>query len=59
MHQQQAPPRLGPWVVKERPAGDWVVDRLDRETMRCRRHGPFSTEQAARDRLADITEPAS
>ncbi len=40
-------PRL-PWICKQRPAGDWVVDQLDREIMRVRRFGPYATEQDAR-----------
>jgi hypothetical protein len=39
--------RYGPWQCKQRPAGDWVVDQLDRETMRVRRYGPYPTEGQA------------
>ena len=33
--------RYGPWIVKKRPSGDWVIDQLDRKLMKARRYGPF------------------
>jgi hypothetical protein len=48
------PRRYGPWQCKQRPAGDWVVDQLDRETMRVRRYGPYPTEAEARTVYADL-----
>jgi hypothetical protein len=41
-------PRFGPWICKQRPAGDWVIDRLDRERMVVQRFGTYPTESAAR-----------
>ena len=48
--------RYGPWICKPRPAGDWVVDQIDRETMRVRRYGPYQTEAQAREGYADLAE---
>lgn len=44
----------GPWVCKQRPAGDWVVDQLDRLGMTVRRFGPYPTEAAARAVYAEL-----
>jgi len=46
--------RFGPWICKQRPAGDWEIDQIDRETMRIRRYGPYQTEAEAREMLAAI-----
>ena len=43
------------WLVKQRPAGDWVVDQLNRTTGQTRRLGPFKTEAEAREVWADLT----
>ncbi len=48
--------RYGPWICKKRPAGDWVVDQIDRETMRVRRYGPYPTEAEARAKLAELSD---
>ena len=39
--------RYGPWQCKHRPAGDWVIDQLDRQTLKVRRFGTFKTEAEA------------
>ena len=49
--------RYGPWLVKQRPAGDWVVDQIDRETMRVRRYGPYKTYPEAEAKWLDLTSP--
>lgn len=49
--------RFGPWLVKERPAGDWVVDQLDREKARVRRYGPYKTYSEAKAKWLDLTTP--
>lgn len=41
--------RYGPWTVKQRPCGDWVIDQLDRETMRVRRFGSYRSKIEALD----------
>jgi len=46
-----------PWRLRQRPAGDWVVDQLDRATMRVRRYGPYHQEAEARAVHADLTAP--
>ena len=51
--------RYGPWICKQRPAGDWVVDQLDRETMRVRRYGPYPTETEAGEVFAGLAERKS
>lgn len=50
-----------PWIVRQRPVGDWVVQQVDRATMTTRRHGPFPTETEAREMHAILTdsEPAT
>ena len=48
--------RYGPWICKQRPVGDWVIDQLDRETMRVRRYGPYPTEAEARAKLAELSD---
>ena len=45
-----------PWLVKQRPCGDWVVDQLNRTTGQTRRLGPYATEAEARRVWADLTE---
>ena len=45
----ERPHDYGPWILKERPAGDWVVDQLDRTTMKVRRFGPYKTTEEARE----------
>lgn len=52
---QSATARRGPWICKQRAAGDWVVDQLDRETMRVSRFGPYQAEAEARRVYADLT----
>lgn len=46
---------FSPWLVKQRPAGDWVVDQLNRTTGQTRRIGPFKTEAEARGVHQDLT----
>ena len=48
--------QISPWLVKQRPAGDWVVDQMNRTTGLTRRLGPFKTEAEAREVWADLTE---
>lgn len=43
-----SPQRYTPWVCKQRPVGDWVVDQYDRQEKRIRRFGPYPTEADAR-----------
>lgn len=49
----------GPWQCKQRPAGDWVIDQLDRETLKVRRFGTFQTEAEAREIYAVLTSEVS
>ena len=51
--------RYGPWQCKLRPAGDWVIDQLDRETLKVRRFGTFQTEAEAREIYAVLTGQVS
>ena len=51
------PSGSGPWFVRHRPAGDWVVDQLDHQTMRTRRHGPYQTHAEAEAKWLDLTSP--
>lgn len=46
---------FGPWNVRQLPGGKWVVEQLDRGTMRIRRYGPFTEESEARFLHADLT----
>ena len=46
---------FSPWLVKQRPCGDWVVDQLNRTTRQTRRLGPFKTEAEARGVHHDLT----
>ena len=48
--------RYSPWQCKQRPAGDWVIDQVDRETMRVRRYGIYKTEAEAREIYATLHE---
>jgi hypothetical protein len=48
MNAKPPTPRFSPWSRKQRPAGDWVIDRLDRERMVIQRFGTYPTEAAAR-----------
>ena len=47
--------RFGPWLLKERPCGDFVVDQLDRENLRVRRYGPYKTYAEAEEKWLDLT----
>lgn len=47
--------QFGTWLVKQRPAGDWVVDQLNRATGTTRRLGPFKTEAEAREAHKELT----
>lgn len=47
--------QFSPWLVKQRPAGDWVVDQLNRATMQTRRLGQFTTEAKAREIHKELT----
>lgn len=51
--------RYGPWQCKHRPAGDWVIDQLDRQTLKVRRFGTFKTEAEAREIYAVLTGEVS
>lgn len=52
-----APPGSGPWVLKQRPAGDWVVDQLCGTKLRVRRYGPYETRAEAEAKYLDLTAP--
>ena len=47
---------FSPWLCKQRPCGDWVVDQMNRTTGLTRRLGPFKTEAEARESHHDLTE---
>jgi len=47
-------PRYGPWIVKQRPTGDWVCDQVDHQEGKIRRYGPYATKAQAQQKRDDI-----